>query len=348
MHSRPRSLLHSVLFGRNDVRLRAIWRVLIPGAVFLATLIALETAGQAVPVDALGGQLLTAAFFVLATGAALTVSARWVDRRPLHEFGLRLRGAWWRDFLGGILLGVGLSGLMVLLHGALGWARVDSILSPAEGASSPVLTAVGVGALFWLGVAIWEEVLFRGVLIRNAVEGLGSRGLSPRTAVLGAWVVGSVVFGAVHYLAAINHESISVHMVVLGAVVSGGYFGLAYILTGSLALPIGLHMAMNFGDANLFGETAAPYDGHSALVRIQAEYPGAWEAVGGLRPVFLLVTLAAVLVWVRTTRGSLAPHASLLRAAEASGSPSAPSTGAPSSGPARAASNPEAQDPTAS
>lgn len=328
MNQPSQAFLRTLLRGQSDPRLRTVWRILIPGGVFLLTLVALEMAAQAVPTGARTGRLVTAIAFVLATAAAVTASARWVDRRPVHQFGLRFDGEWWRDLFGGILLGVALSALMMAAHGALGWARVDSILSPGDGATGSVLTAVGVSAVFFMGVAIWEEVLFRGVLIRNAVEGLGGQGLSPRAAVLGAWAIGSVVFGAVHYLAAIDHESISVHMVVLGAVVSGGYFGLAYILTGSLALPIGLHMAMNFGDAALFGETAAPYDGYSTLVRMEAEYPGVWEAMGGLRPVFLIVTFAAVLVWVFATRRTLAPHESLLAAAADSSPPRQKAAGA--------------------
>lgn len=124
-----------------------------------------------------------------------------------------------------------------------------------------------------------------------------------------------MLFGGVHLFASLGHESIPVSVVVVGAIVSGVYLGLAYVLTGSLAFPIGLHLATNFADAAIFGGSAAPFGGYPAVVRLESEFPGIWEAAGGLALPFAVLTVGAVLAWAGLTRGGVAYHPSLLRAA---------------------------------
>lgn len=80
-----------------------------------------------------------------------------------------------------------------------------------------------------------------------------------------------------------------------------------YILTGSLALPIGLHLGTNFADSALFGGTAPRFEGFPAAVRMSTEIPGGWEAAGGLVIPAQVLTLGLVLLWIygffRSERG---------------------------------------------
>lgn len=298
----------------RGTRIRAPWRILASFAVFFAALIALQAAAGALGLSALAERVVTALIFFAASAAALLVASR-LDRRPVRAYGLDLDRRWWTDFVAAAVLGVLLHGAKAAAHLGLGWVSVAEVGSPGLGA--PMATGLLATLVFFLGVAVWEEVLFRGVLIRNAIEGIADLGGSPRGSVTAGWVLSAIVFGALHYFASLGHEGISPTVVVLSSAVSGAYFALAYVLTGRLAFPIGLHLGTNFADSAIFGGTAGPYEGYPAVVRLADEFPGGWEAWGGLGFVFAVATVLLVLAWIRLTRGALSYDTSLLAETDA-------------------------------
>ncbi|WP_394346030.1 hypothetical protein [Halorubrum sp. BOL3-1] len=103
-------------------------------------------------------------------------------------------------------------------------------------------------------------------------------------------------------------SGLSAVVVVLQAVVAGLYFGLAHVLTGSLALPVGIHLSTNLWTAVVFGQ---PDSGFPAAFRLTPPFDfGADLLVIMLLPAGALV--AAVFGWVRVTRGNF-PKVSLSR-----------------------------------
>jgi len=154
------------------------------------------------------------------------------------------------------------------------------------------------------GVALWEEGLFRGVFILNVAEGLSEWDVSLRKRIFVAWLVPTVVFGSLHFLSA-GGEGVSPFVVVASATIAGVGFGLPYVLTGSLALPIGLHLAANFADTALFGGTAPRYDGFPTVLRLSTDFPTGWDAIGGLGMIAQIVTTGLVVLWLYLTRGTL-------------------------------------------
>jgi len=68
--------------------------------------------------------------------------------------------------------------------------------------------------------------------------------------------------------------------------VMGGLFGLAYLLSDELALPIGLHTGINFADQNLF---FAPPEGIApAIVRTEHAVSGARVEFQSLEPLVIV------------------------------------------------------------
>jgi membrane protease YdiL (CAAX protease family) len=94
------------------------------------------------------------------------------------------------------------------------------------------------------GVAFGEEIVFRAYLLTGLKEAWG------RWAGLAIMMV---VFGVVHFPAYIAQ---GMHPLVLGvaialAAVLGAVFGLIYLRTGSLWIPVGMHFAWNFVECDL-------------------------------------------------------------------------------------------------
>ena len=303
-----------ILRGRADTRVRATWRILVPLALWISVFAALSAIVARVPgIDAVPREITGTAAYLGALGVTLAVSARLLDHRPVRAYGFDLDRRWWLDLAGGLAIGVVTQGLLKGTYLALGWARVSAVASPGTGTASFAL-GIALTLVLMVGVGVWEETLLRGVFITNAVEGLGSRVDSPAVAVLGAWLASSAVFGALHLDAAGGME-MAVPVYLLSTAMSGLYFGLAYVLTDSLAFPIGLHVATNFAAVSLFGRATPTGREFATLVRFEREFTGIWVALDGLNLLYATSLLLAVVAWVSVTRGSVSVSDSLLEAA---------------------------------
>jgi uncharacterized protein len=143
--------------------------------------------------------------------------------QPLRELGL------------GALIGSGLISGSVAIVALLGGYRIDSV-NPANVALSGVLS----GAILHAGVSVFEENLFRGMLLRYGEELFGSW-----IALLGT----AAFFGAAHLA---NPEA-TVWGAIAIALEAGILLGAGYLLTRNLWLVFGLHWAWNFMQGPVFG-----------------------------------------------------------------------------------------------
>lgn len=164
-------------------------------------------------------------------------AARALERSALNDFGLGVDSQWLRAFTSGVgisLLGISISWWWGAFRGI---RSLDLAAAGVRSSTEPhVVAAVLVvfTGYFFLG-NVYEEVLYRRIMIDNFAEGLVARGLSVRAAVGLATVGSLVVFGLLHV---VYRGSV---LVAIDATLTGTMFAFAYLLTGELALPIGVH-----------------------------------------------------------------------------------------------------------
>lgn len=179
---------------------------------------------------ALGAGLLVQALVALA-GFVLIISFGVRGRAP---FELTRSGSV-RMLLLGLLVGTLAMGVSVLILWLVGAYRVTEF-----GLTGQIL----VGLLISVGAAVSEELFFRGVVLHT---------LAVRFGAWPAMIVVSIVFGMIH---ATNP----------GAGLWGGFaivlsagllLNAAYLLTGNLWMPIGIHFAWNFVQSGVFGITVS-------------------------------------------------------------------------------------------
>ncbi|MCP4152223.1 MAG: CPBP family intramembrane metalloprotease, partial [bacterium] len=175
---------------------------------------------------------------------------RFLDRRTLADVGFRFNKAWWIDFAIGMGLGILMQGIIFGIQYAAGWITVTGTFHTFAPHKNFILLFLPFLANY-LSVALAEEWFYRGYLLTNLAEGLnfkkfGSK--SPQYAIIAAVVVSSVAFGIFH----LNNPNAGFLSTVI-IVLYGFLFGATYILTGSLALPIGLHFTWNLFLGNVFG-----------------------------------------------------------------------------------------------
>lgn len=244
-------------------------------------------------------------------GAVLSVwlAGRFLDRRPFAEFGFHLSGGWWLDLLFGMALGALLMTAIFVVELGLGWVTVTGALESAVPGVSFWLAVLVPTALF-LCVGLYEELVSRGYQLRNAAEGLNFPGIGPRGAVLLAWVLSSAIFGYLHA----NNPS-ATPLSTFNVALAGLMLGFGYVLTGELAIPIGLHVAWNFFQGAVFGFPVSGLSVAGATVLSTDQGgPALWTGgpfgpEGGLlAPGAMAVGILLTALWVRLRRGRIAVH----------------------------------------
>lgn len=286
-------LLLAPLWNRTEQRPRALWRILgafvlvaigsqvVPSALF---------GNSALPPSVLG--LIQNVFSVITVVLVTVAWARYVDRRGLTEYGTELGAEWIRDAGAGIVIAFLAWGLALVVHLTVGWAHVSAVLSPgnAENALPFLLALVAFVGQFLL-VGIWEELLFRGLVLKNAAEGFHTQWLSERGAVLAGLVASSLLFGVVHVDQAASLLSLG-FWVLMGVVL-----GSAYVITDSLAIPIGIHFATNLAFNSVYGlSNVRPETAEITATLFRPEFTGPTRFVGvtGLVNLGVVVLIAGL------------------------------------------------------
>lgn len=170
----------------------------------------------------------------------LVLFATWICTRlrkePLSSVGLRLNLRWLKQFGAG--LGVGLAAMCLAV--AMIWAAGGITLTLNPERSLGVLSQ---GIYFFFFAAVLEELVFRGFIFQRLVAG---------TRVWIAQIIMAVFFVLAHWGnpgMAGTTEVIASANIAIAAV----FLGFAYLRTGSLALPIGIHLGWNWTQGSLLG-----------------------------------------------------------------------------------------------
>lgn len=234
----------------------------------------------------------------LTLGVALLALSLWGQRAAGESFSAL--GLTWdrrrrREFAFGVVLGLALF---------LGVAGVQSAMVGATwqfAGLSGVLAAISALGLTFVLVLV-EELLFRGVALRQLQRILGDRS---------AIMVSAVLFGVYHLVQSGNWGMGAVFAFLMPAL-GGALFGFAAVRSNGLALPLGLHLGGNWVQAALAGfapngATATDAMWRIALSSTDVQTLMAPDLVPRL-PYLVALLLTAVAVWVHGQWQRATPH----------------------------------------
>jgi len=219
-----------------------------------------------------------------------------LDRRVLSDLGLTVGLSTMRRFVGGLVLGASITVVSIaagLLVGFYEFAGVQ-----VTGGPTVWVLLVAATAMSQLLIVLPEELLVRGYVVTNALEGLDGFPAIPRpVAAAVAIAIASLLFYLTH----------SFRGQVFG-IMAGGLavlLGVAYVVSGDLSVPIGIHFGVNF--AGMLGGTAPQT---ATLVRVTSARTVAEnlylpvEAVG-VRLLGAVVAIGVVVLWYRSANGAV-------------------------------------------
>jgi uncharacterized protein len=296
-------------WNSSEHRVRAAWRLLLQLLLLLPL-----TVGVAYVVQPVTGSIATSILaYLFAVVLSIWLAARFLDRRPFPDFGFRLSKQWWADLGFGFILGIVLMGAIFLTERAFGWLTITGTF---EDVSEPAgfATMLAGTLLIYACVGFYEELLSRGYQTKNLAESLHGRRIDAKKAIWLAVILSSAVFGLAHALNP-NASAFSTFNIVL----AGLFLGLGYILTGELALSIGLHTSWNFAMGALFGFPVSGTSQYSLANVFVIEQSGPVLFTGGeFGPEAGLLGLAAMAVgsigivaWVRLRYGRASVHTAI-------------------------------------
>lgn len=295
-------LIANIFWDYGHARLRLFWRLACFIAIYSLFTFTVSLGLGAMPslfksVEGSISAILSSSFMIsfsslatlLLTALAMWIAARALDRRPFADFGFHIGQKWLAAFGFGLVLGAILMLLIFVVELALGWVIITDTLTTAEQGALFLPQLLLCLALF-VCVGFYEEMISRGYMIKNLSEGLNLSIIGSRAAIVIAWVGSSILFGLAH---SANPNFTVTSMINL--IIAGIFLGLGYVLTGELAIPIGLHISWNFFQGNIFGFPVSGISFGTSVLEIQQSGPVVWTG-GAFGPEAGLMGLMAMLI----------------------------------------------------
>ncbi|MBV5314572.1 MAG: CPBP family intramembrane metalloprotease [Prolixibacteraceae bacterium] len=165
----------------------------------------------------------------------VSIICQLLRRKPISDLTGKFNFDWIKQLYTGLMIGAVLMGLPVLLLTILGYIhwQVD-VFS---------FSTLASGIQLFLFAAIAEELLFRGFMFQRLIHAFGN--WPAQILVAGLFLLTHInnpgMTGIVKTLAGINIFTASI------------LFGIAFIKTKSLAMPLGLHFMANFMQGTVLG-----------------------------------------------------------------------------------------------
>ena len=215
---------------------------------------------------------------------------RYLEKREITELATRNLGKY---LLVGLLVGLLVPSLSILVT----YLRGEYIILSVSGLTNIFLRNLIISIAFGVVTAIYEEVLFRGILFRLIEEKLGS---------YIALIISSLIFGFLHLITNDNGSlfagfAISITSIILTA---------AYMYTRNLWFPIAIHFAWNFAQGDIFGIPVSGIPASTSIIGSQLEGSkwftgGDWGIEATVQIVFFSLVAGIILLVLSHKKGNI-------------------------------------------
>lgn len=266
-------MIHNI-FLNTEREIRSIWWVAIFFLALLLVLFPLIIIAQqnsfeiSIPLQAL-------IIFII------SIICQLFRRKPISDIAGKINLTWFKEIFIGAVLGSSLMilpALILTFFGYVNWQTNDFSFS-----------TIISGLSIFLGVAIAEELLFRGFIFQRLIDSLGQ------------WPAQLIIAG-LFLLTHINNPGMTGVIKILASInifIASIMFGIAYIKTKRLAMSLGLHFMANFIQGTILGFGVSGEKEHSLFTPLSNNCPiwisggefGLEASIVGLFTVILITTL---------------------------------------------------------
>ncbi|MCH4824408.1 CPBP family intramembrane metalloprotease [Gramella lutea] len=200
---------------------------------------------------------------ILAFGATIStfLCRKFLDKKTFKSLGLKLNKKAVRDLFFGFLLSFFMSALFFALLVGLGFIEFEGVSFQKLNFNSSFnfiqfMSVITIGSLSLMllehiFVGYWEELVFRGYLFQNMIEGIGL-GISI--------VITCIIYGLIHFM---NPNATILSSLII---VAFGFLRIyGYLSTKMLWLSMGMHIGWNFFQGPVFGFAASGHKKETLL-----------------------------------------------------------------------------------
>lgn len=293
----------NILINYKEKRLKAGWRILLFLLIFFSfsSLIFLvkPILGDMTKREFLENYSLII-IAILTVGATISVllARNFFDKKSFISLGLK----WNKQAIKDLVFGFLLSGLMaasfyllLISFGLLDFSGFHFEDLPSNKSfdfvkfmSVLTLGSLGLMLIEHILVGYWEELVFRGYIFQNMIDGLG---------LTIAVLISCFIYGIIHYM---NPNATLLSSAII---VGFGYLRIfGYLSTKMLWLSMGMHIGWNFFQGPIFGFSAS---GHKKATLIQHTFTsekeyltgGEFGPEGSILIIPILVLTLAIMKW---------------------------------------------------
>lgn len=191
--------------------------------------------------------LLISSMTTLASTLLVTCfSMKVIDRRTRTPFKQQIDRSWWKDLGMGCLVGFLSIALIFAILAAFRNIQVTGFNADFE--DLEFMSSFLGALLIFICVGVYEEVVFRGYVLKNLSEGFSGKWLTKQNAVILGLIVSSIAFSLLHLSNPYANFLSFINILVIGCVLC-----LSVLITKRLAFAIGFHILWNFSQSELFG-----------------------------------------------------------------------------------------------
>ncbi|XWN37110.1 MAG: type II CAAX endopeptidase family protein [Balneola sp.] len=275
----------NILYNNTEKRFRAGVRLII---FFVLSVLLMAPSGFA-DTDWLASILISIGCFT----AAFLV-AKGMDRKSISSIGLEMSKVWWIEFGLGILIAFLAQTIIFSIEYGFSWLEITGYGWERAGTDKWEWSAFTY-LLIMLSVGFYEELLFRGYPIRNLAEGFT---FGKITSIQASWIAvlfTSILFGLAH-AGNPNASAISTFNIVL----AGLMLAIPFLLTGRLAMSIGIHFSWNWIMGGIYGLPVSGLDSRRSVLQTNEIGPDLWTGgkfgpeaglLGILGMIFILICI---------------------------------------------------------
>ena len=174
-------------------------------------------------------------------GIMLWLFMKFIDKQPLIEIGFQTKGRL-KEFNYGLIMG-----LVIMAFAYVSLSLIGEIVFENYTFD---LQKIFLSIILFIGVSVFEEVIFRGYMLKNLLESF-----NPYVALF----ISSIFFSLIHG----SNPNVTT-LGLCNIFLAGFFLGASYIFTKNLWFPIALHFSWNFFQS-MFGFKVSGLDSYSII-----------------------------------------------------------------------------------
>ena len=178
---------------------------------------------------------------IISMGIMLWIFMKFIDKQPLIEIGLQTKGRL-KEFNYGLIMG-----LVIMAFAYVSLSLIGEIVFENYTFD---LQKIFLSIILFIGVSVFEEVIFRGYMLKNLLESF-----NPYVALF----ISSIFFSLIHG----SNPNVTT-LGLCNIFLAGFFLGASYIFTKNLWFPIALHFSWNFFQS-MFGFKVSGLDSYSII-----------------------------------------------------------------------------------